>query len=117
MTSTAGRTPNTNGMDAAVEARLSSFNAVLTLSLILTQASSPDQVMRLVATAVPSIMPCQQALIWHLEQVGRVLPAAPRITSPKCWRSSPDLDQLEVGGFPRRGHSRLPPRWRMSRSS
>jgi len=38
---------NTTDPELAVDARLSSVNAVFTLSLILTQASSPGQVMRL----------------------------------------------------------------------
>ncbi len=77
MTSTAGARPGTDDMDPAVEARLSSFNAVFTLSLILTQASSAEQVMRLVTTAVPSIVPCEQALIWHLSKSGAYYQRAP----------------------------------------
>jgi hypothetical protein len=64
-------------MDPAAEARLSSFNAVFTLSLILTQASSPGQVIRLVTTSVPPIVSCQQALIWHLSESGEYYQRAP----------------------------------------
>jgi len=77
MTSATGAIPSTDDVDPAAEARLSSFNAVFTLSLILTQASSPDQVMRLVTTAVPSIVSCQQALIWHLARSGEYYQRAP----------------------------------------
>ena len=66
MTSTASRLPKLNDLELAVQSRLS-VNAVLTLSLILTQASSPGQVMRLVTTAIPSIAPGQKALVWHPE--------------------------------------------------
>jgi PAS domain S-box-containing protein len=77
MTSSAGGVPSTNDLDPAAEARLSSFNAVFGLSLILTQASSPEQVMRLVTTAVPSIVSCQEALIWHLARSGEYYQQAP----------------------------------------
>jgi PAS domain S-box-containing protein len=77
MTSAAGAIPSTDDVDSAVEARLSSFNAVFTLALILTQASSPGQVARLVTTAVPSIVSCQQALIWHLARSGEYYQRAP----------------------------------------
>jgi PAS domain S-box-containing protein len=86
-------------MDPAVEARLSSFNAVFTLSLILTQASSPDQVMRLVTTAVPSIVSCQQALIWHLARSGDYYQRAPEAISEVLARlTGPEL--LKLDDFP-----------------
>ena len=44
MTPAARRLPNANDLELAVHAKLSSVNAVFTLSLILTQASSPGQV-------------------------------------------------------------------------
>jgi PAS domain S-box-containing protein len=99
MTSAAGGMPSTNDLDPAVEARLSSFNAVFTLSLILTQASSPDQVMRLVTTAVPSIVSCQQALIWHLSRSGEYYQRAPEgISEVLAKLTGPDL--LKPGDFP-----------------
>ena len=99
MTSTSGAIPSTNDMDPAVEARLSSFNAVFTLSLILTQASSPDQVMRLVTTAVPSIVSCQQALIWHLARSGDYYQRAPEAISEVLARlTGPEL--LKLDDFP-----------------
>jgi PAS domain S-box-containing protein len=72
------------------------------LSRILTQASSPDQVMRLVTTAIPSIVPCRTALAWHPSKSGDYYQRAPkklgrvlaRLTSPSrletgehcsCW--------------------------------
>ena len=72
------------------------------LSRILTQASSPDQVVRLVTTAIPSIVPCYKALAWHPSKSGDYYQRAPkklgralaRLTSPgrletgedcSCW--------------------------------
>lgn len=96
MTSTAGGIPSTDDMDPAVEARLSSFNAVFTLSLMLTQASSPDQVIRLVTTAVPSIVSCQQALIWHLSRSGEYYQRAPdNISEVLAKLTGPDLLKVE----------------------
>ena len=54
MTSAAHRVSSLNDVELAVQAKLSSVNAVLALSAMLTQSSSPSQAMRLVATAVPS---------------------------------------------------------------
>jgi len=79
--STGDMDPGTDDMDSGAEARLSSFNAVFTLALILTQASSPEQVMRLITTAVPSIVSCEQALIWHLSRSGEYYQRAPENAS------------------------------------
>jgi hypothetical protein len=57
--------PAEDDIEQAIRGRLASVNAVLTLSLILSQASSPAQVMRLVTTAVPSITPGLKAFAWH----------------------------------------------------
>jgi PAS domain S-box-containing protein len=56
---------------------LSSVNAVFTLSLILIQASSPSQLIRLVTTAIPSIVPCQQVMAWHPHRSGDYFERAP----------------------------------------
>ncbi len=99
MTSTTGGIPNTEDMDPAVEARLSSFNAVFALSLMLTQVSSPDQVVRLVITAVPSIVSCQEALIWHLSRSGEYYQRAPDdISEVLAKLTGPGL--LQLGDFP-----------------
>jgi PAS domain S-box-containing protein len=96
MTSTAGDVPSINDLDPTVEARLSSFNAVFSLSLILTQAASPDQVMRLVTTSVPSIVSCQQALIWHLTRSGEYYQRAPEAIGELLAKlAGPDLLKLE----------------------
>jgi PAS domain S-box-containing protein len=99
MTSAAGGIPSANDLDPAVEARLSSFNAVFTLSLILTQVSSPGQVMRLVTTAIPPIVSCQQALIWHLDRSGEYYQRAPENISKMLAKlTGPGL--LELDDFP-----------------
>jgi PAS domain S-box-containing protein len=60
-----------------VNADLSAVNAVFTLSLILTQASSPGQLSRLVTTAIPSIARGQRALAWHPSRAGAYYERAP----------------------------------------
>ena len=53
MTSAARRVSSAANSEQAANATLSSVNAVFTLSLILTQARSPRQAIRLLTTAVP----------------------------------------------------------------
>ena len=57
--------------------RLSSMNAVFGLSVVLTQASSPRQAMRLVTTAVPSIAPGHTAVAWHPSAAGEFYEQCP----------------------------------------
>jgi PAS domain S-box-containing protein len=64
--------------DAADVSRvLSSVNSVFSLSLILAQASSPAQAMRLVTTAVPSIAASHSAVAWHPTKSGGYYEQAP----------------------------------------
>jgi hypothetical protein len=77
MTSDARDVRITSDLELDFQARLSSVNAVFTLSLILTQASSPGQVMRLVTTAVPSVARCEKALAWHSSKSGDYFERAP----------------------------------------
>jgi len=56
---------------------LSSVNSVFSLSLILAQASSPAQAMRLVTTAVPSIAASHSAVAWHPSKSGDYYEQAP----------------------------------------
>src|SRR5215470_16243162 len=77
MTSAGRRVSSTSDLERALQARLPSVNAVFTLSLILTQATSPRQVMRLLITAVPSIAPGQKALAWHPSRSGDYYERAP----------------------------------------
>jgi sugar diacid utilization regulator len=77
VTSDASRGSSAANSEQAANATLSSVNAVFTLSLILTQASSPRQAVRLLTTAVPSIASCQQALAWHPSRSGDYYERAP----------------------------------------
>ena len=60
---------------------LSSLNSVFSLSLILAQASSPAQAMRLVTMAVPSIAAAHSAVVWHPSQAGEYYEQAPESVS------------------------------------
>ena len=71
------RAAGTDDADPADRARLSSINAVFGLSLVLTQASSPQQAVRLVTTAVPSIAPGHTAVAWHPNAAGDFYEQAP----------------------------------------
>jgi sugar diacid utilization regulator len=96
MTPAAPGGPGANDLEPAAQARLASVNAVFTLSLILTQATSPRQVMRLVTTGIPAIAPGHKALAWHPSGSGGYYERAPdeicdalaRLTGPSA---------LEVG--------------------
>ncbi len=76
MTSAARRVPS-HDLEPAVQAKLSSLTAVFALSVILTKSSSPFQAVHLVATAVPSIAPCQKVLVWHPSSSGDYYERAP----------------------------------------
>ncbi len=78
MTSSPRRLSRTDTVEPAVRESMSSINAVLSLSLmILTQASSPRQVMRLATTAVPSIAPGHTGQAWHPSGSGDYYERAP----------------------------------------
>jgi sugar diacid utilization regulator len=70
MTSANARPSDAPDPERAVNATLSSANAVLALSLILTQATFPRQVIHLLTTAVPSIASCHEVLAWHPTRSG-----------------------------------------------
>ena len=98
MTSDAPGGPGANDWEPAVQARLSSVNAVFTLSLILTQATSPGQVMRLVTTGIPAIAPGHKALAWHPSRSGAYYERAPdNICDALAGLTAPV--QLEMGDF------------------
>jgi sugar diacid utilization regulator len=83
--------------DQAATATLSSLNAVFTLSLVLTQAASPRQAIRLLTTAVPSITSCHTVLAWHPSRSGDYYERAPRgVSSTLASVTAPgqlDLDE------------------------
>lgn len=99
MTSDAPGGPAANDLEPAVRAELSSVNAVFTLSLILTQATSPGQVIRLVTTGVPAITPGHKAVAWHPSRPGEYYERAPDHLSDALARVS-GPSRLEVGGSP-----------------
>ncbi len=99
MTSTTRGASSASELELAVNAKLSSVNAVFTLSMILTQASSPAQVMRLVTTAIPSIVRCEKALAWHPRRSGGYYQQAPGDLSDALARVAAP-GRLELGGFP-----------------
>ena len=97
MTSAARRVSSLNDLELAVQAKLSSVNAVLALSAMLTQSSSPSQAMRLVTTAVPSIASCHKALAWHPSRSGDYYERAPdKISGTLARLAAPK--RLEVDG-------------------
>jgi sugar diacid utilization regulator len=65
------------GDSPVANATLSSVNAAFTLSLILTQATSPRQAIQLLTTAVPSIASCHRVLVWHPSRSGDYYERAP----------------------------------------
>jgi PAS domain S-box-containing protein len=66
-----------DGAGPDVSRVLSPVNSVLSLSLILAQTSSPAQAMRLVTTAVPSIVASHSAVAWHPSRSGEYYEQAP----------------------------------------
>ncbi len=68
---------SSDGAELDLAARLSSVNAVFGLSLVLAQASSPAQAIRLVTTAVPAIAPGHTAMAWHPSAPGDYYQQAP----------------------------------------
>jgi PAS domain S-box-containing protein len=98
MTPAGCRPSSTPDLERAIQARLPSVNAVFTLSLILTQASSPGQVMRLLITAVPSIAHGQKALAWHPSRSGDYYERAPDNMSDALARLT-GPSRLEMGDF------------------
>src|SRR5215472_6384601 len=98
MTSATRWPSSTPDLERAIQARLPSVNAVFTLSLILTQATSPGQVMRLVLTSVPSIAHGQKALAWHPSQSGDYYERAPDNMSDALARLT-GPSRLEMGDF------------------
>src|ERR1700722_18163525 len=77
MPSTEYRGPGADDLVPEASRAISSVNAVLSLSLILAQASTPAQAMRLVTTAIPSIAAAHTAVAWHPSQSGDYYQQAP----------------------------------------
>jgi PAS domain S-box-containing protein len=77
---------------------LSSLNSVFSLSLILAQASSPAQAMRLVTTAVPSIAASHSAVAWHPSKSGEYYEQAPE-SFGSLLTGLTGVARLDVEGF------------------
>src|SRR5579862_8084563 len=77
---------------------LASVNSVFSLSLILAQASSPAQAMRLVTTAVPSIAAAHSAVAWHPGQSGEYYERAPEGVA-SLLTGLTGVARLEAAGF------------------
>jgi sugar diacid utilization regulator len=77
MTSAARHASSAANSEQAMNASMPSVNAVFALSLLLTQATSPRQAIRLLTTAVPSIASCHKVLAWHPSRSGDYYERAP----------------------------------------
>jgi sugar diacid utilization regulator len=98
MTPAAHLVSGTDDSELDVRARLSLLNAVFALSAILTQSSSPRQVMRLLTEAVPSLVRCQKALAWHPSRSGDYYERAPdNIRDALAGLTAPS--RLEMGDY------------------
>ena len=78
---------------------LSSVNSVFSLSLILAQAPSPAQAMRLVTTAVPSIAASHSAVAWHPSKSGEYYEQAPESIGGLL-AGLTGVARIDVEGFP-----------------
>jgi PAS domain S-box-containing protein len=77
---------------------LASVNSVFSLSVILAQASSPAQAMRLVITAVPSIAVSHSAVAWHPNKSGEYYQEAPSAVGDLL-SDLTGVARLDVEGF------------------
>jgi PAS domain S-box-containing protein len=92
------RISSSDSAELDVAARLSSVNAVFGLSLVLAQASSPAQAVRLVTTAVPAIAPGHTAMAWHPSASGDYYQQAPGSARDVLARLTAAA-RLDVAGF------------------
>ncbi|HXW43942.1 MAG TPA: PAS domain S-box protein [Streptosporangiaceae bacterium] len=99
MPSTDDRGPGADGVGADVSRALSVLNSVFSLSLILAQASSPAQAIRLVTTAVPSIAPSHGAVAWHPSKSGEYYQQAPGSVGGLL-AGLTGVARIDVEGFP-----------------
>ena len=77
------------GPDPSRTGELSSVNAVVVLSLILSQSNSPRQVVHLATTAAPSIVRCQLVTVWHPTDSGDYYERAPAGVDTQLAEMSP----------------------------
>jgi len=98
MSSTEYRGPGVDDVVPDVSRVLSSLNSVFSLSLILAQAASPAQAMRLVITAVPSIAASHSAVAWHPSKTGEYYEQAPEGVG-RLLTELAGVARLDVEGF------------------
>jgi PAS domain S-box-containing protein len=101
MASTEYRGPSPSADDAGPDVGqvLSSLNSVFGLSLILAQASSPAQAVRLVTTVVPSIAASHSAVAWHPSRAGDYYEQAPESVGSLLTELT-GVARLDVEDFP-----------------
>jgi len=87
------------GPDPSRTGELSSVNAVVVLSLILSQSNSPRQVVHLATTAAPSIVRCQLVTVWHPTDVGEYYDRAPAGVDTQLAEISPAGGSVSIEDY------------------
>ncbi|MGQ0464446.1 MAG: helix-turn-helix domain-containing protein [Sporichthyaceae bacterium] len=88
------------GPDPSRTKELSSVNAVMVLSVVLSQSNSPRQVIHLATTAVPSIVRSQTVKVWHPTESGEYYDRAPEGVDVQLADLSPAGGAVTVGEHP-----------------
>ena len=84
-------------IDTLHRQQMSSANAVLALCLVMMQANSARQVVRLTASAVPTIADCRTAAVLHPEGAGAYYEQAPPELRSQLSKLPASGGQLQVG--------------------
>jgi DNA-binding PucR family transcriptional regulator len=87
------------GPDPSRTGELSSVNAVVVLSLILSQSNSPRQVVHLATTAAPSIVRCQLVTVWHPTDSGEYFDRAPAGVDTQLAEISPAGGSVSIEDY------------------
>jgi len=87
------------GPDPSRTGELSSVNAVVVLSLILSQSNSPRQVVHLATTAAPSIVRCQLVTVWHPTDSGEYYERAPAGVDTQLAEISPAGGAVSIENY------------------
>jgi DNA-binding PucR family transcriptional regulator len=87
------------GPDPSRTGELSSVNAVVVLSLILSQSNSPRQVVHLATTAAPSIVRCQLVTVWHPTDAGEYYDRAPAGVDTQLAEISPAGGSVSIEDY------------------
>jgi DNA-binding PucR family transcriptional regulator len=89
-----------SGPDDSRTQALSSVNAIVVLSLILSQSNSPRQVVHLATTAAPSIIPCELVAVWHPTDSGDCYERAPDGVDRQLADICPAGGKLTIDQYP-----------------